>query len=162
MSVLDDAISLEQQAGRFYSRARDQVRDPSAKKILELLADEEQNHAAMLNAMKTGDYGRLEAPTLLKEVRGLVEGAVQEGQAVILSDASMREILQRAMEVEQSTERFYRDHARTEDNQKLCELFETLADRESEHYLLVSSLVEYFDRPSEWVESAEFGLRPEY
>ena len=27
---------------------------------------------------------------------------------------------------------------------------------------LVSSLVEYYNRPNEWVESAEFGLRPDY
>jgi rubrerythrin len=162
MSVLDDAISLEQRAMQFYYQTKDQVSDPSAKKILELLADEERKHAAALNAMKTGDYGNLEAPALLKEVRGLVEGAVQNGQAVIASDASMRGILQRAMEVEQTTERFYREHAGTKDDQKQRELFEHLADQEAEHYLLVSSLVEFFDRPVEWVESAEFGLRPEY
>ncbi len=162
MSVLDDAISLEQRAMQFYCQMQDRVSDPSAKKILELLADEEQKHAAALNEMKTGAYGNLEAPALLKEVRGLVEGAVQEGQAAILSDASMRGILQRAMEVEQTTERFYREHAGEGDDQKLSELFSHLADQEAEHYLLVSSLVEYFDRPVEWVESAEFGLRPEY
>ena len=162
MSVLDDAISLEQRAMQFYCHTMDRASDPSAKKILELLAKEEEKHAAVLNAMKTGSFGNLEAPTLLKEVRGLVEGAVQQGQAMILPDASMREVLQRAMEIEQTTERFYREHAGTEDDQKLSELFEYLADQEAEHYLLVSSLVEYFDRPVEWVESAEFGLRPEY
>ena len=162
MSVLDDAISLEQRAMQFYYQTKDQVSDPSAKKILDLLANEEQKHAAALNAMKTGVYGNLETPALLKEVRGLVEGAVQKGQAVIASDASMRGILQRAMEVEQTTERFYREHAGEEDDQKLSELFNHLAAQEAEHYLLVSSLVEYFDRPVEWVESAEFGLRPEY
>ncbi len=162
MSVLDDAISLEQRAMQFYYQTKDQVSDPSAKKILELLADEERKHAAALNAMKTGDYGNLEAPALLKEVHGLVEGAVNEGQSSISTDASMRDVLQRAMEIEQTTERFYREHAGEKDDQKRRELFEHLADQEAEHYLLVSSLVEYFDRPVEWVESAEFGLRPEY
>jgi hypothetical protein len=33
---------------------------------------------------------------------------------------------------------------------------------EKGHFLFVSSLVEYYDRPAEWVESAEFGLRDEY
>jgi hypothetical protein len=42
------------------------------------------------------------------------------------------------------------------------ELFGILATQELGHYLLVSSLAEYFDRPAEWVESAEFGLREEY
>ena len=162
MSVLDDAISLEQRARQFYCLAKDRVSDPSAKKILDLLADEERKHAAALNAMKAGEYGDLEVPRLLEEVRGLVEGAVQGGRTEILAEASMREVLQRAMEIEQTTERFYREHAAAEDGQKLRGLFGTLADQEAEHYLLVGSLAEYFDRPAEWVESAEFGLRPEY
>lgn len=162
MSVLDDAILLEERAQKHYSEAQTRVSDPSAKKILELLADEEKKHAVTLTAMKSGEAGRLEASPLLPKVRGLVEGAVNEGQSSISTDASMRDVLQQAMEIEQTTERFYREHAGTEDDQKLRELFNHLADQEVEHYLLVSSLVEYFDRPVEWVESAEFGLRPEY
>lgn len=162
MSVLDDAIALEERAQKYYSEAQAQVRDPSARKILELLAAEEQKHAAALRAMKSGEYADLEAPSLLKQVRGLVEGAVSDGRTSISTDDTMRDILQRAMEIEQTTERFYREHAQAADGQKLRELFERLAFQEAEHYLLVSSLAEYFDRPVEWVESAEFGLRPEY
>ena len=39
---------------------------------------------------------------------------------------------------------------------------ERLAQIEKGHFLFVSSLVDYYDRPTEWVESAEFGLREEY
>ena len=162
MSVLDDAIELELRAQKHYSEAQTKVRDPSGKKILELLATEEQKHAAALRAMKGGECADLKAPSLLEEVRGLVEGAVSDGRSSISTDATMRDILQQAMEIEQTTERFYREHARAADEHNLRRLLDHLAAREAEHYLLVSSLAEYFDRPSEWVESAEFGLRPEY
>lgn len=162
MSVLDDAIALEERANKYYKGAQAQIHDPSARKILELLAAEEKKHAAVLNAMKGGEYDGLEAPSLFEEVRGLVEGAVSEGRSSILTDASMRDVLQQAMEIEQATQRFYREHFEQADNEALRKLFEHLADQEAEHYLLVSSLAEYFDRPVEWVESAEFGLRPEY
>ena len=162
MSVLDDAILLEERAQKHYSEAQTRVGDPSAKKILELLADEEKKHAAALAAMKSGELGSLGASPLLPQVRGLVEGAVNEGRSSISIDASMRDVLQRAMTIEKTTEWFYREHVQQADNEKLRELFEHLANREAEHYLLVSSLAEYFDRPAEWVESAEFGLRPEY
>ena len=162
MSVLDDAILLEERARTYYGKAQGRVGDPSAKKILELLADEEKKHAAALAAMKSGEVGRLEASPLLPKVQGLVEGAVNEGRSSISTDASMRDVLQRAMTIEQTTERFYREHVQTADNEKLRELFEVLAAQEAEHYLLVSLLAEYFDRPAEWVESAEFGLRSEY
>ena len=74
----------------------------------------------------------------------------------------MREILQKAMEIEQATQKFYEENAASANDDRIKELFTTLAKQELEHYLIVSSLAEYFDRPAEWVESAEFGLRPEY
>jgi len=112
--------------------------------------------------MKHGTYGALKTSLLPKQVLGLVEGAVKKGQNAISTDASMKEIFQKAMEIERTTERFYKEHAQAAEDAKLRGLFEYLAAREAEHYLLVSSLAEYFDRPAEWVESAEFGLRAEY
>ena len=37
-----------------------------------------------------------------------------------------------------------------------------LANIENGHYVLIGSWIEYFDRPREWIENAEFGLREEY
>jgi rubrerythrin len=163
MAVLDDAIVLEKRAREHYEKAGKRVSDSSAGRILEMLADEERKHAELLEAMKRGAYGDLENSSLLQTVRGLIEGAVEGGQVAISTDASMREVLQRAMEIEQETERFYKEHAkRAAEEKKLQELFEYLAKQEAGHSLLVGSLAEYFNRPAEWVESAEFGLRPEY
>ena len=162
MSVLDEAIVLETRARKYYEGAGERVNDPSATKILELLADEERKHAGLLEKMKGGAYANLEASSLLQTVKGLVEGAVGEGQATISTDASMRDVLQRAMEIERETERFYKEHAERATEKSLQDLFKYLAKQETGHYLLLGSLAEYFDRPAEWVESAEFGLRPEY
>jgi rubrerythrin len=162
MSVLDDAMTLERRAMKHYGDAKKRVNDPGAVKVLELLADEERKHAEALEAMKGGRYKAVEFPSLLQKVRGFVEGAVEGGRATISTDASLRDVLHRAMEIEQATEKFYNDHAQTAEDENVQSLFAALAFREQEHYLLVSSLSEYFNRPSEWVESAEFGLRPEY
>ena len=162
MPVLDDAIALEKRAQRNYNEAIGQVNDPSGKKILAMLAEEEQKHAQMLEEMKGGSYSELKGPSLVDEVRGMVESAVEGGRSSIFVGASMRDVLQRAMEIEQTTKKFYEEHAVVSEDVKLKELFEKLASLELAHYQLVSSLATYYDRPSEWVESAEFGLRPEY
>jgi rubrerythrin len=162
MTVLDDAISLEERARAYYEEAQQRVTDSSAKKILNLLTEEEKGHATALTEMKSGTYGALEESLLPKQVLGLVEGAIKEGQNAISTDASMKEILQKAMEIEQATCRFYEENATSADDDRVKELFASLAKQELGHYLIVSSLSEYFDRPAEWVESAEFGLRPEY
>ena len=162
MTILDDAIGLEERARAYYVESASKVADPSGKKILALLANEEKRHAELLGQMKRGLHGELAGSPLLQDVRGLVEGAVREGKNAISSDGTLREILQKAMEIEQATKRFYEEKAISADDDKVKDLFTKLARQETSHYLLVSGLAEYFDRPAEWVESAEFGLRPEY
>jgi rubrerythrin len=66
------------------------------------------------------------------------------------------------MDLERQTEAFYREHAEGADDVRVARLFGELAQVEQSHYVLVSSLVEYYNRPNEWVESAEFGPRPDY
>jgi len=162
MTILDDAIGLEERARAYYAESASKVADPSGKKILTLLVNEEKQHAELLAKMKDGLHGELAHSPLLQDVRGLVEGAVREGKNAIFSDGTLREILQKAMEIEQATKRFYEEKAVSADDDKVKDLFTKLARQETSHYLLVSSLAEYFDRPAEWVESAEFGLRSEY
>jgi len=162
VGLIDDAIGLEERARSYYEEAAGRVDDKSGRKILKLLADEEKRHAAALAEMKDGIYGGLEASSLIDEVRGLIEGAVKEGKDAVSTDASLRDILQKAMGIEGATRRFYEEKAASADEEKVKDLFIELAKQETSHYLLVSGLSEYFNRPAEWIESAEFGLRPEY
>ncbi len=162
MSIIDDAVEMEERARTFYQESASRVTDPSSKKILQLLADEEAHHAEMLSHMKKGQFDTVGESSLLYEVKGLVEGAVEDGKDVVSSDSSLREILKKAMEIELATKQFYERRGDSTVDPKEKTLFQRLAVQELGHYLLVSSLSEYFDRPAEWVESAEFGLRPEY
>ena len=86
MTVLDDAISLEERARAYYEETQHRVTDLSAKKILDLLAGEEKGHATALVAMKRGMYGTLKASLLPEQVIGFVEGAVKKGQNTISTD----------------------------------------------------------------------------
>ena len=159
MGLIDDAIALERKAEDNYRAAGLGTADAGAKKVLDLLADEEAAHAAALETM-TGAK-RLEGPDLLGAAREWVHGSIEGGAGSISADAGLRNVLERAMDLEQTTEAFYREQA-TFAEPKQRDLLLSLADAEKRHYQLVSSLVIYFDRPSERVESAEFGLREEY
>jgi rubrerythrin len=66
------------------------------------------------------------------------------------------------MDIERETEAFYLHHAERATDVRVAEILGELAKIERSHYALVSSLVEYYNRPNEWVESAEFGLRSDY
>jgi rubrerythrin len=164
MSILDDAIALEEQARAMYLNASRKMTDPGATMLTELLADEEAKHAAALEEMKQEGAElpeELTGPSLLDEVQELIGAAVEGGGTTLFADASMRDVLQQAMDAEQETQRFYNELAESAEDPVHRELFAWLAQRELEHFLLASSLLRYFDRPAAWVESAEFGLRVE-
>lgn len=159
-SLIEQAIHLETTAEESYRKAAQATGDPSAGRILALLADEEAQHAQMLRTMTTASD--IEVPDLLQSARSWIRGVVEGGALAISPEAGLLDVLQRAMTIEQTTEAFYRKHAETAEGDSIRQLFTNLADTEQTHFLLVGSLVEYFNRPSEWVESAEFGERDEY
>ena len=92
--------------------------------------NEEKRHAEPLEKMKDGLHGELADSPLFQDVRGLVEGAVKEGKNAISSDGTMREILQKAMEIERATKRFYEEKTASADDDRIKELFTTLAKQE--------------------------------
>ncbi len=160
MGLIDEAIALEERAESNYRAAAETTSDPSAAKILIMLADEEKRHA---DALRTMNAGSVQADTSLVDAAiDWIGGRIEGGSSAISTDAELRDVLSRAMEIERATETFYREQAGTSDREEIRVLFERLATIEKGHYLFVSSLLEYYDRPAEWVESAEFGLRPEY
>lgn len=159
-AIIEQAIQLEEKAGANYQAAAKATSDLSAAKILEFLADEEESHAKSLRAMS--DSPASEGIDLIQAAKDWIRGVVEGGAAAISPDAELLAVLRRALAIEQQTESFYREQSVAAEDNAVVKLFTRLADAEKKHFLLVSSLVEYFDRPNEWVESAEFGTRDEY
>ena len=160
MGLIDEAIALEERAEANYRGAAETTSDVGAAKILTMLADEEAKHA---DALRTMNAGAIQADTsLIDAAVDWIGGTIEGGVGAISSDAGLLDVLRRAMEIERATERFYREREKSAGNAEIRELFRRLAQREKAHYAFVSSLVEYYNRPNEWVESAEFGLRDAY
>ena len=160
VGLIDEAIALEERAESNYRGAAETTSDPSAAKILGMLADEEAQHA---EALRTMNAGTVQAnASLIDAAKDWIGGSIEGGVGSISSDAGLVEVLRRGMEIERATEQFYRERAADADQAEIHALFKRLAQIEKGHFLFVSSLVDYYDRPTEWVESAEFGLREEY
>jgi rubrerythrin len=160
MGLIDEAIALEERAETNYRSAAEMTSDPSAARILTLLADEEAQHANALRIMNVGSVGS--AASLIDAGKDWIGGVIEGAGGAISTDAALRDVLRQAMEIERATETFYQEQGEGSDDRAIADLFSRLAAVEKVHYLFVSSLIEYFDRPSEWVESAEFGVRDEY
>jgi len=159
-TIIDQAIQLETKAEANYREAAQTTSDSTAGKILGLLADEEARHADVLRGMRNVDD--LEGTNLLIQSKKWIHGVVEGGALMISSDANLLAVLRRGMELEKLTEAFYRENAVVTDDAKADALFTTLANIEKSHFLLIGSWIEYFDRPNEWIENAEFGVRDDY
>jgi len=160
MTVLEQAIELELKAEQNYRNAATQSNDSAAKHMLTLLADEEAKHAKALRGMRSAED--LEAGNLLESARQWVRGVVEGGSGALSAESDLLDVLRRAMAIEQETESFYAAQGQASTDSDVQALFSTLAGIEHTHYVLVSSFVEYFDRPNAWIENAEFGIREEY
>jgi len=160
MGLIDEAIALEERAETNYRSAAETTTDESAAKLLTLLAGEEAQHANALRVMNVGLVGG--SDSLIESARDWIGGVIEGAAGTMSTDSGLRNVLQSAMDIEQATETFYREKGEAAEDRAIAELFSRLAAIEKTHYLLVSSLVEYYERPEEWVESAEFGLRDEY
>jgi rubrerythrin len=159
-SIIEQAIHLEVTAETNYREAAASTSDPSAGQILELLANEEADHAKVLRGME--DVSALKDSGLLDRAKTWISGVVEGGQLAISPDAALLDVLRRALDVERMTETFYEEQSLQTEDDRTRELFKILAAIEKTHFLFVGSLVEYFDRPNQWVENAEFGVRDEY
>jgi len=160
MGLVEQALELERKAEANYRSAAQATTDSGAQGILILLADEEARHIAVLKGFADIDDG--EGPNLAEAAQAWVRGSIEGRAGAISADAGLLDVLRRAMSIERTTEAFYREHAANVADDRAAALFQQLATIERGHYDFVSSLVEYFDRPNEWVEDAEFGLRGEY
>lgn len=160
MGVIHDAVHLEEKAERSYRDAARRVQDPGARRLLGLFADAEAGHAALLREF--GHVDDLESPDLVTAATAWVRGAVEGGAVALSEDVQILDIMRHAMDIERETEVFYRHHAEHASDVRVGEVLGQLAGIEHGHYELLGSLVEYYNRPREWVESAEFGLRPDY
>ena len=148
-TVIEQAIHLETTAEANYREAARSTNDPGAAKILDLLADEEADHARVLRGMS--EPSTLHDHDVLGKAKAWIRGTVEGGKAAISSDAGLLDVLRRAMDIERRTETFYREQSHDIADETASALFSHLADIERAHFEFVSSLIEYFDRPNEWI-----------
>lgn len=162
MNVLDYAKKMELDGIHFYQEEAERTTSQGFKRILQLLANEEQNHYIYFDSIQQA-----------LEPEGLPEFPVNEAENVFRQlwlrkegfdfSAEQVEVYRKAFEIEKQSERFYRLQAEKTDDEKLKVQLLMVAEEEKKHVILVDALVEYLSRPKDWVEHAMFTQpRPEY
>jgi hypothetical protein len=126
-----------------------------------MLAKDEGYHAAILQKKLDGSSYELKNNDTITESKGIFNG-IGNFKNEIRSIPNQLDLYREALEKEKQSIKLYEDlfnHA-TDDNEKELAVF--LIQQERDHLAILQELVLLVNRPNEWVESAEFGIREEY
>ena len=159
MNSLELAISMELDGKRFYLQQAEKAEDNGLKSIFHTLAEEESIHARILKSKaETLPYELVDTYAEIKNI--FVEIGNYKNIVKQLPDAV--DIYNIALENEKKSIDLYKEMLQDAKDNKDRKIFEFLIEQENDHYKVIEQLIELVNRPNEWVESAEFGLRKEY
>jgi rubrerythrin len=161
MEIFSFGMQMELDGKAFYTEQASKIPDDNISRILTYLAGEEQKHYDFLKRFRDGSK-ELPESRLLKDVRNVFREMKESGQGFVAEKDSLIDVLRKAMELEDRSVDFYRTRAEEAPDEDERDIFLVLKKHEDTHYSLLSSLIEYYDRPSHWLEDAEFTHLEDY
>jgi rubrerythrin len=161
MDVYDYAMELEKDGESYYRDGAARSTDKGIKHILTALADAEAEHYSILKQMKEGAPVELGEATLLQDVKN-VFAEMREKGGFGASNISEIDLYKGAQEIEEKTERFYREEAGQVGDAAQREILLRIAKEENRHYSILEQIIDFVSRPDHWLENAEFYHLDEY
>lgn len=159
MNSIELAIGMEMDSKRFYMEQAEKAADSGLKSIFHTLAEEESIHARILKSKaETLPYELVDTYAEIKSI--FVE--IGNYKDIIKQIPDAVDVYRTALENEKKSFDLYKEMLEDATDEKDKKIFEFLIEQESDHYKVMEQLIELVDRPNEWVESAEFGVRKEY
>lgn len=162
MDILASAIQLELDSERYYLQQADLLKGSILQGIFTELAAVEATHCKLLMAQAEGqpidmpaDNGKLAEKLALFHHAGVFRDQ-HEGIH------NQLEPYQTAMAMEKKSVELYQSLFKVAETEPARVLFALLIREEQKHYDVVEAIYRHLDRPNEWVEAAEFGIREDY
>ena len=161
MDVLQFALDMELEGERYYRGQAEKFADTPLKPVFDLLAKDEAKHAGIIRGKMDGTAYELKADEQLSDRESLFNG-LKDYKPLAEQKPDQAELYRSALEIEQKSIDLYTDlRGKAEDAQTQA-LFDFLIQEETRHRQILEDMYRFVNRPNEWVESAEFGLREDY
>ena len=157
MDILEYAIQMELDGEKFYLDLAMENRDNSLHTVFISLARDESKHAEIIRERKEGRHSALGG-----EVSASVENVFSGSDGIQFAGNNPGQVdaYRKALKKEQESIDLYQKLL--SESEKDRELYTFLIAQEKEHYRLLEEIIRMVNRPNQWVESAEFGIREEY
>lgn len=161
MSILELAISLEHDLESFYRQQAELSKGNSLSVVFTLLAKEEENHARILESNSDKLVLPLTDSDILSEIQSIFK-SMDDFKLEIKDIPSQLDTYRMALGKEEESLKFYRELQANASDEQSKTVFQYLIKQEDKHCIILEELIKLVNRPEEWVESAEFGIREDY
>lgn len=160
MNVLEFAINMELEGEKYYKKQAEKNNDNSLKNIFLMLAKDENDHAKILQNKSNNLPYELNNNETLSEAKNLFKG-IKDFKNEIKQTPDQLDLYRAALEKETESIQLYEKMLSEANDDKSRDLFKFLINQEKDHYTTLDELVSQLNKSNDWVEAAEFGVRPE-
>jgi rubrerythrin len=158
---LDFAIAMELNGEKYYIGQAERNKDNLLKLVFEMLADDEARHARILQNKFSGTaYALAESGTLTKAGDLFIRLGNFHNKDKNIPD--QLDVYNAAREMEKQSISLYAERLSNAADDEERALFRYLVSQEQDHFAILDELFTMINRPNNWTEAAEFGLREEY
>ncbi|MGM5484162.1 MAG: ferritin family protein [Nanobdellota archaeon] len=158
--VFEHAKQMELDGKQLYLNEIERTEDPGIRKILQMLADAEQNHYEIFDSLQKQHKVDIK-PTSMVEIKNIFTDMKEKGEKLATSP-DHAEFYEKVKDIEEKTEDEYRKEAKDTENLEVKEVLLKIADEEHRHYKLMESFIRMCRNADQWVENAEFNHLDEY
>ncbi len=165
MNAFEFAMKMELDGQTYYEKHAAQSSEPVLKTIFEELAADEKKHYELFQAMAAGDnpdYGKVLKTSILSTTRNLFQKLSASKKPMAAFSADVREAWVGAREIEAKSEYFYREQVQKAGDADQKSVWSRIADEEHKHWVTIESVVNFLDRPKQWLEDAEWSNLQSY
>ncbi len=161
MDILQYALDMELDGERYYRKQAETFADTPLKTVFNTLAKDEAKHADIIRSKMAGTAYELKENAQLADRKNLFSG-MKEYQPLVKDNPDQAALYHEALELEQRSIDLYTDLRSKISDAQTQTMLDFLIQEETRHYQIIEDVFRFVNRPNEWVESAEFGLREEY
>jgi len=160
MEVLEFAMKMELDGKAYYEKHARNSSDKDLKRIFLLLAEEEEKHYKFFKSMKDGNAVQAaelikSSSSNLKKVQNIfVEMSESKEEKTFGQDEQTA--WEKALEIEERAEGFYREKANEEKDSEQKKLLDMIADEERNHVHMIDTILTYLKFPEAFADSAQF------
>lgn len=160
MNIFDFAMQMEMDGKAFYEKMATQTADPELKKVLVMLAEEEQKHFNIFKKLRDGAVPGTEViggthSETLSAVKNIFKDLSNNDEHADFTHDE-RSIWAEALKIEEKSENFYREKAQEETDVTRRDLLTMVANEERNHIYLIDSVLTYMKFPDTFSDTAQF------